>query len=155
MHPFAHVLVGALIGQVTHHPAAAVLGGLASHAVLDALPHTEGATFRDRPGPNRFPELVEAGVEAVAGLAAVAWVVRTCPEAHALSVAAGVLGALGPDLIDQPLLMFSRVPVLHIPSLHWTVGRRHAVWGILTQVTLAGFAGLVLWRAAGCGTPGL
>ncbi len=149
------MLTGALIGQAAHNPAVAVLGGLASHAVLDALPHTEGATFRDRPGPNRFPELLEAGVEAVAGLIVVAWVIRTCPGAHAFSVAAGVLAALGPDLIDQPLLMFSRVPVLHIPSLHWTVGRRHAVWGILTQVAVIGLAALALGRAAGCGTPGL
>lgn len=154
MHPFAHVLVGAVIGQMTHHPAAAALGGLVSHTVLDALPHTEGATFRDRPGPNRFPELIEAGIEAAAGLAAVAWVVRTCPGAQTLSVAAGVLGAMAPDLIDQPLLMFFGVRVLHIPSLHWTVLRRYAVWGILTQVALAGFAALVLWRAAGCGTAG-
>ncbi len=163
MHPLAHILVGALIGQMAPHPGSAVLGGLVSHAVLDALPHTEGKTFRGRPEVTRPevtrsrpalripPDLVEAGFEAAAGLAAVTWVVRVCPGAHALTVAAGVVGGLGPDLIDLPLLTFFGATVLHIPSLHWTVPRRHAAWGILTQVVVAAAAAVALWRVAGCG----
>ena len=154
MHPLAHVLVGALVGQVTNNPPVAILGGMASHALLDALPHTEGRTYRNRPGPPTLPELLEAAVEIVAGVALVAGVVRACPAARDLSVAAGVLGALAPDLIDQPLIVLYGARVLHIPSLHWTVGRRHALWGILTQVAVAVLAALALWRATGCGAPG-
>ena len=154
MHPLAHVLVGALVGQAANNPTAAALGGLASHAVLDALPHTEGRSFRS-PGPPTLPEFLEAGVEVAAGVTAVAWVVRACPGAHGLAVAAGVLGTLVPDLIDQPLNLLFDVRVLHIPSLHWTVGRRHALWGILTQVVVVGFAAVALWRIASCGLPGL
>ncbi len=157
MHPLAHILVGALIGQVAPHPSSAVLGGLVSHVVLDALPHTEGKTFRGRtqvmarPSLRLPPDLIEAGFEAAAGLAAVTWVARACPGAHPLTVAAGVLGGLGPDLVDLPLMTFFGSTVLHIPSLHWTVSRRHAAWGILTQVVVAAAAALALWRVAGCG----
>ncbi len=52
------------------NPVVAVAGGLVSHVVLDAIPHTEGRTFNPeaKPAPGLLlPELIEAGLEFVAG----------------------------------------------------------------------------------------
>jgi len=154
MHPLAHMLTGALIGQMAGNPVVAVAGGLVSHVLLDAIPHTEGRTFnpeaRQTPGL-LTPDLLEAGLEFVAGAVIVGWLLGGCPAVHGGPVALGILGALLPDLVDQPLERLFQINLLHIRGLHWTVARRHALWGILTQLAVAGTAGLALWRAAGCG----
>ncbi len=141
MHPLAHMLAGALVGQAAGTPAAGIVGGIASHYLLDVVPHTEGFT----------PDLIEAGVEAVVGIAALAWMVARCPQASGVQIGAGALGGLLPDLVDVPLKWLTGVTVLHVRSLHWTVRRRHAFWGILTQVAVIAAAAVGLWRLAGCG----
>lgn len=152
MHPLAHMLVGAVIGQVAGNLEVAVGGALVSHFVLDAIPHTEGGTFRAEK-PKRASlfsaELIEAGLEFVCGALIIAWIVR-CPAADARLIALGTLAALLPDMIDQPLDRLLGVTLLHVRQLHWTVARRHAFWGILTQVMVAGTGGLALLKLAGC-----
>src|SRR3989442_15924941 len=72
MHPLAHMLTGALIGQLAPNPAAAALGGMLSHGVLDFVPHTEGETFGIRTTSLIRLDLIEAGVETIVG-AVVLW----------------------------------------------------------------------------------
>lgn len=169
MRPLAHILAGALVGQVSSSPVVALLGGLASHVVLDAAPHTEELTFKNArtasasstaPDPavplldhlrSLLPAWMAAGVEAVVGVLAVTWLIRACPEAQTPLVAAGILGALLPDLIDQPLLAISGTAMLHIRRLHGAVGPRYALWGILSEAAVAGMVALALWRVAACG----
>jgi hypothetical protein len=150
MHPLAHMLTGALIGQLAPTPVTALVGGLLSHFVLEAIPHAEGATFGARSDSGPGVELIEAGLEFIAGAVIVGWIAGSCPAARPLSIALATLAALVPDLIDQPLHRLRGATLLHLHSLHWTVTRRHALWGILTQVAVAGIAGLLLWRATGC-----
>ncbi len=162
------MLTGALIGQVVPTPALALAGGFVSHLVLDAIPHTDGATFEPRrdPGENGVtsvkwsvaelvrhllrPDILEAGLEFFVGVLILGWMIDNCPEIRALSVVLGVFAALVPDFIGPPLERFCRVNI-HPAGLHWTVARRHAVWGILTQVAVAGLAGWMFWRIGGCG----
>lgn len=155
MHPFAHMMTGALIGQVAPTPIVALAGGVLSHYLLDALPHTEGATFssapRSAPARRFAVEIIEAGVEVGAGLLALAWMAGRCADWKPLSIGLGVLGALALDIVDQPLLVWFGVSLLHIPALHWTAKRRHAIGGILTQITVATLAGASLWRIGRCG----
>lgn len=152
MHPLAHMLTGALIGQVVPTSGGAFLGGVVSHFVLDVIPHTEGKTFRTQPGDRRPGlDLLEAGAEAIVGSILLAWMIRSCPGVHAPSVGVGAFAALLPDLIDFPLKQLFNVTVIHVPRLHWTVGRRHAIWGILTQVAVIVAAASYLWRVTRCG----
>ncbi len=151
MHPLAHMLTGALIGQVAPTRPIAIAGGWLSHYVLDALPHTEGKTFWPHRGSTFGVDTIEAGAEFIAGSMIVGWLLGHCHGAHSVSVALGVLSALVPDLIDVPLKLVSRVTLLHAPGLHWTVRRSHALSGILTQVAVIGAAAMYLWRASGCG----
>lgn len=152
MHPFAHMITGALVGQLTGTPLGAAGGGLLSHALLDAIPHTEGRTFRAEGGQRArlfSPEIIEAGLELVGAALAIVWITR-CPAADGRLIALGTLAAILPDAIDQPLERLRGIRVLHIRGWHWTVTRGHAVWGILTQVAVAAAGGLALLRLAGC-----
>jgi hypothetical protein len=95
-------------------------------------------------------EILEAGVEFAAGVLAVGWLVGTCPQAQGLAVGLGAVGGILPDLIDAPLRRLVGIAFFHPSGFHGTVGQRHAVWGILTQVATAGIAAAYLWRASGC-----
>jgi hypothetical protein len=142
------LLTGALIGQVSPSAPWAVVGGLASHVVLDSIPHAEGKTFGLQAKTLFRPDVVAAGVEALVGAAGLWRFMQDCPGAHAGLIALGAFGGLLPDLVDLPLdALFGRA-ILHIHRFHHTVRRRYAVWGILAQVVTAGTAGLMLWLAS-------
>ncbi len=158
MHPLAHLLTGALIGQATGSPALAAAGGLLSHAALDAIPHAEGKTFQanaeaesDFPRKRTAWELAEAGVEAAVGVLLLAWLTNACRASQTLPIAVGALAAIVPDMVDLPLRTLTGRSVLHVRRWHWTVSHRYALWGILTQVAVIAAAAILLWRAARCG----
>lgn len=151
MHPLAHTLTGALVGQAASSPGLALIGGIASHVLLDRIPHAEGETFTGKRTSGFRVDLVEAAVELAVGLAAVWWVAGICPSARLLPIALGVLGGLLPDLIDLPLSAVTRVTVLHRRAWHRTVPRERAAFGILTQVATVAIAATGLWLLAGCG----
>jgi hypothetical protein len=154
MHPLAHLLTGALVGQVASTPVVALLGGFTSHLVLDALPHTEGETFglHLRQGPRW--DLIEAGLELIAGAGYLAWSIRACPGVLPVPVVLGATAALLPDVVDVPLDALRKRVALHPLRLHWTVERRHWVWGVLTQIAVAAAAGILLWQLGDCGALG-
>jgi hypothetical protein len=167
VHPLAHLLVGALVGAVAPHPAASLLGGIASHVALDAVPHTEEETFtRGRRRGYRLsvaedgahhrrlkltPGLIVAAVELIAGILIIAWLITRCHGLSPWAVGLGALGGVLPDLVDAPAHLLFRIRLMHVSKLHWTVPRRYALWGILTQVIAAGAAVAFLRRIGGCG----
>ena len=150
MHPLAHMLTGALIGQAAPNPVTAVLGGFFSHHLLDAIPHTEGKTFNPQPDAALGAELIAAGLQCAAGTLMLIWLIGNCDGANPLPIVLGSLAALLPDFVDLPLRTLFGISLLHVPGLHWTVQRRHAVWGLLTQMAVAGAAIVALWRGSGC-----
>jgi hypothetical protein len=145
------MLAGALIGQLSPSALVAFAGGFASHLALDAVPHTEGETFGFEGGRLLRADVLEAGFELAAGAAILVWLVARCPGADGALIAVGVLAGLVPDLIDHPAERLLGKTFLHPQRLHWTVGRRHWVWGVLAQVAVIGLALWGLWRLAGCG----
>ncbi|MDQ7844745.1 MAG: hypothetical protein QN122_13600 [Armatimonadota bacterium] len=151
MNPLAHALTGALIGQVAASPTLGFLGGLASHLVLDAIPHTEGETFRGSSATSVGVEHLEAAVELGLAVAGLWWVVTRCASAQPFALALGALGGIVPDLIDQPLRMLHRPLLLHRMEWHHTLPRHRAGAGMLTQLAAALLAGLGVWRLSGCG----
>lgn len=97
-----HVLSGAVTGAVVRRPAAAFAAGVASHFVLDALPHW------GRPGEQ--PSLRVAVADGMAGLAAIAMLTAAAPPARRAAVVAGMAGAALPDLDKPALRWFGRSP---------------------------------------------
>jgi hypothetical protein len=150
MHPLAHMLTGALIGQVAPTPLVGWGGGLASHYLLDAVPHTEAETFDGCSASVRRVALVEAAMEVIVGGAFLLWLVARCPGARPAAIGLGVLGALLPDLVDVPLRYVLDISPLHAATPHRTAPRAQLLWGIAAQVAVAGGTALALWRVGRC-----
>ncbi len=88
-----HVLSGAVTGAVVRRPVPAFLAGVASHFVLDALPHW-GTAERER-------FLRVAVADGLTGLAAMAALTAAARPGRRAAVLAGMAGAALPDL-DKP-----------------------------------------------------
>ena len=80
-----HLLSGFAIGAVTPSPTAAFAAGLASHAVLDAVPHRDYVGF----GAN--------AIDGAAGLVLVGILAAGLPNGTRTRALAGALGAVLPD----------------------------------------------------------
>jgi hypothetical protein len=93
-----HVLSGALAGALARRAPAAFAAGVASHFVLDAVPHWGGWGSR-----RRFLQV--AVPDGLASLAVMGALTAAAPPGRRLSVLAGMTGAALPDL-DKPTRMF-------------------------------------------------
>ena len=98
-----HVLSGALIGALVRRPAPAFALGVASHFVLDTVPHW--GPFRERRALLRVA--VPDGLTALAALTAFA---VAAPPHRRLALIAAMLGAALPDLDKPAYLLFGRSP---------------------------------------------
>jgi hypothetical protein len=98
-----HVLSGALIGTMVRRPVPAFALGVASHFVLDAVPHW--GPFRERRALLRVA--VPDGLAALATLTAFA---AAAPPRRRLTLTAAMLGAALPDLDKPSQILFGRSP---------------------------------------------
>ena len=98
-----HVLSGALIGALARRPLPAFAAGVASHFVLDAMPHW--GQWRSR---RRF--LHVAVPDGLISLAAMGAFAAVSPPGRRLAVLAGMAGAALPDLDKPTLLWFGWSP---------------------------------------------
>lgn len=93
-----HVLSGALIGALVRRPAPAFAAGVASHFVLDAIPH-----WGDWGSRRRF--LRVAVPDGLISLATMGVLAAVAPPERRAAVVAGMTGAALPDL-DKPTNMW-------------------------------------------------
>jgi hypothetical protein len=93
-----HVLSGALIGALARRPLPAFAVGVASHFVLDAMPH-----WGDWGSTRRF--LRVAVPDGLISLAAMGAIAAASPPDRRAAVVAGMAGAALPD-IDKPSTLF-------------------------------------------------
>ena len=97
-----HVVAGAVIGAVAPGPAGAFVLGIASHAVMDSLPHW---------GHDDYGVFIKvAVVDGLVGLATMATLVRAASPDRRAAVTAGMLGACLPDADKPSTLFFGRSP---------------------------------------------
>jgi len=98
-----HVLSGALIGALARRPLPAFTAGVASHFVLDAVPH-----WGKWDSKRHFVRVaVRDGLVSLAAMGALAAV---SPPDRRLAVLAGMAGAAMPDLDKPAKLWFGRSP---------------------------------------------
>lgn len=98
-----HVLAGALLGGSTRRPLPAFLLGVASHFAMDAVPHW--GKWRDR---EHFLRVAVA--DGLAGLTAMAALLAAARPERRAAVAAGMIGAVLPDLDKPAVLWFGTSP---------------------------------------------
>jgi len=119
-----HVLSGAVIGAVTRRPGPAFVLGVASHFVLDAVPH-----WGDWGSRRRFMHV--AVRDGLTGLAAMAAMTAITPPSARPAVLAGMVGAALPDLDKPAVIYFGRSPFPRVVNeFHSTIqneaaGRAH------------------------------
>jgi hypothetical protein len=97
-----HVLSGALIGALTRRPLPAFAAGVASHFVLDAVPHWGNLDWR------HFLRVAVA--DGLVSLAVAGALAAASPSVRRAAVLAGMAGAAIPDLDKPSKLWFGRSP---------------------------------------------
>ena len=105
-----HVLSGALIGSLSRRPAVAFAAGVASHFVLDAVPHWGEWASR-----SHFLRVAVA--DGLTGLAVIGLFTAVTPPSRRLAVVAGMAGAALPDIDKPSRLWFGRSPFP--PAVDW------------------------------------
>jgi hypothetical protein len=93
-----HVLSGALIGALARRPVPAFAAGVASHFVLDAIPH-----WGDWGSQRRFMRV--AVPDGLVSLAVMGALTAAAPPERRAAVLAGMTGAALPDA-DKPTTMW-------------------------------------------------
>jgi hypothetical protein len=93
-----HVLSGALIGALARRPAPAFAVGVASHFVLDAIPH-----WGDWGSQRQFMRV--AVTDGLVSLAVMGALTAAAPAGHRAAMLAGMAGAALPD-VDKPAKMW-------------------------------------------------
>ena len=141
-----HVLSGALIGALTRRPMLAFGAGVASHFVLDWVPH-----WGKWESQSRF--LRVAVPDGLVSLAAMTAFTVLAPADRRAATAAGMAGALLPDINKPATLWFGRWPFtaavdrFHHRIQHEASGRAH-----FELVSAAAFAAAAVVALRGCST---
>jgi len=149
-----HVLAGALVGlALPDNPGQALVGGAASHVVMDLTPHCGDGTLTE----DEF--FVIARRDGLVALGVLAAVMAATP-APRRSVVAGVVGAVLLDL-DKPCKRFFGVDPFPRPVSrfhHWIqneaphrVPHEMGAGGVLALATVGGLIGR-RWRTRGTRT---
>jgi hypothetical protein len=99
-----HVLSGALIGTVTRRPVTAFALGVASHFVLDAIPHWGDV------GDDTSLFMRVAVRDGLTGLAVMGALTAVASPSARVAVLAGMAGAALPDLDKPSIVFFGRSP---------------------------------------------
>ena len=115
-----HATTGALLATVMPNPAAAVLAGIASHYILDAIPHGDSLTSGWLSSPRRIVrvESLDLGTAVFVSW----WVIAHHPHSLAWSMALGAIGGVLPDMLWGARLVLDRlgwrIP-LFLRGLRW------------------------------------
>ena len=146
-----HVLVGALVGLAAPGPVSALIGGVASHVVLDVVPH-----WGDRPIDEVMPIAVADGLAGLAAIGVVWW--RTPPQRR-LAVLAGMAGGSVPDLDKPAVVFFGRSPFPRlVDEVHGRIQTRESSarmpQEVLVALGSAALLGAVLRRLRARSRPG-
>ncbi len=125
MYYSSHLVVGATVGLVTGHPVKAFIAGLASHIMLDLIPHHDH-------------EKVGYCIADVVGSTVlfVIWAVGTQPG---WSIIVGAIAGVVPDL-EVPLYYYRLIPARYFPSHSgWTPHSKAGhLRGVAVQIVVIG-----------------
>ncbi|HUN30505.1 MAG TPA: hypothetical protein VMU95_00680 [Trebonia sp.] len=130
-----HVLSGALIGAATGRPGVALGAGIASHFVLDAVPH-----WGDW-GDDKALFLRVAVRDGLTGLAVMGTLAAVAPPRLRPAVIAGMVGAALPDLDKPSKMFFGRSPFPRVvDAFHGAIQREARGRFPMEAAVGAGFA---------------
>ena len=138
-----HVLSGALIGALVRRPVPAFAAGVASHFLLDSVPH-----WGDWESTRRF--LQAAVPDGLIGLAVMSAFAARAPASRRAAVLAGIAGAALPDADKPARLLFGRSPFPPaVDAFHGWIQREAPGRAPLEALAAAGLAAAALTALGG------
>ena len=164
-----HSVLGATLGVATGDPKTGFILGFLSHHLIDAMPHFDQGSFYVLKGGPTYIKSVEKkeievnGYEESFGkrewimffidvsIAAILFLIifHTHPPKEWLSIIAGAIGGLLPDIIDSSPLwsekLRAKIKLVNYyhrfhSFFHWTVGKENFFWELLTQFIIMTFS---------------
>jgi len=141
----AHVAVGATVGYFTGNPALGFVAGFLSHHVIDALPHTDGGSFKvnvkDFAKDIRIIKIVAIDLVLMTVIGLFLYTLH----GFYLPMVLGAIGGAMPDIIDnmpfwsprlRKIFPFNYYHRFH-EYFHFTIENEKWLWtGIATQIIL-------------------
>lgn len=150
-----HMMVGGIIGDLVDNIPLALLIGIISHFVFDAIPHLETSTFKSYFGRKEGDKLVKAEMifevfEIIIGLILIYFFWKN--HQYQWPIFFGALGAILPDLIDnvpfwswklRKYPIFKQTHWLH-ENLHFDLKPRYWYLGLPVYIVII-LALIMVW----------
>ncbi|MCA9388869.1 hypothetical protein KC644_03880 [Candidatus Berkelbacteria bacterium] len=148
-----HVLAGTAVGLAVGDPVLGFLGGMASHYILDAVPHTDSGTwhFYESFTSHRVDtrDFAAGIIDLSLAIFGFVWLAGSAPLVAPAPIW-GALGGAAPDLLVLSSLFFPKTanwPILktyyyYSEKFHYTAPPKLWFLGIVTQLLVVGGA---LW----------
>jgi len=137
--------MGVLIGQNVPTPGLAFCLGVASHFMLDLIPHGDSQLYKNYKDGNAVKKsLAYAGVDSLLAIVIFIYLLETAPYASRGTMVAGVIGGLFPDFLValgegiriRPLLWFQRLHIRIHDAITSRIGNIPLGTGIVMQLVL-------------------
>jgi hypothetical protein len=95
-----HVVMGALIGQNVTTPELALPMGIASHFMLDMVPHGDAKLWNEyKSGNSLAKSIIYTAIDSIAAVVIFIYLMETAPYASRATMITGVIGAILPDFL--------------------------------------------------------
>ena len=137
--------MGVLIGQNVPTPGLAFALGVASHFMLDLIPHGDSQLYTNYKEKHAVKKsLIYVAVDSILSIIIFIFLLETAPYASRGTIIAGVIGGICPDFLValgegvkiRPLLWFQRLHMRIHNAIASRVGNLSLRYGILMQLAL-------------------
>lgn len=141
-----HLTAGAALGAVIGHPILVIPFAIASHFILDSIPHWQETLAPYQPTKKTF---IRIPIDLAIGLVIVLLAVQAQPQ-HAAAIWVGAIFASGADL-DVLFIVYPKLKrgILHRYYVwHCAIQRETAsLWGIVPQVAVIALGLVTIYQA--------
>ena len=140
-----HVTMGALVGQNAATPELAFCLGVASHFLLDIIPHGDSQLYYDyKAGIGGAKSIAYPAIDSAIAVILFIYLLQTAPYASRSVMVAGVIGSIFPDFLValgegvriHPLRWFQRLHIRIHDAIVSRVGNISLRAGIFMQLIL-------------------
>lgn len=140
-----HVTMGALVGQNSATPILAFCLGVASHFLLDIIPHGDSQLYYNyKAGISVAKSVAYPAIDSSIAVVLFIYLLQTAPYASRSVMVAGVIGGIFPDFLValaegvriRPLLWFQRLHMRIHDAIASRIGNISLRAGIFMQLIL-------------------
>ena len=137
--------MGVLIGQNVPTPGLAFCLGVASHFMLDLIPHGDSQLYKNYKDGNAVKKsLIYVAVDSILAIIILIYLLETAPYASRGTMVSGVIGGIIPDFLValgegvkiRPLLWFQRLHMRIHDAIASRIGNIPLGTGIVMQLAV-------------------